>query len=102
MDLPIDLIPNTHPPRFRWKHTVVTPIGQKTVECTGIMLPGVEESLITLITMAKKQAGEIAVLKQQIEGLHAQVVAGTEHVIDLKEQLGEAKKVYQGSARSKK
>lgn len=93
-DLPIDVIPGSSPPRFRWRHKVATPIGEKAIECTGLMLPSIEASLCTLVAIAKERAARIAVLTasvksqaeqiealtQQIEGLHKQLIAATDRI----------------------
>jgi hypothetical protein len=54
MDLPIEIVPNTSPPRFRWKRTVSTLNGTSTVACEGTVPPQLECVLSDLIAAAKK------------------------------------------------
>lgn len=63
MDLPIDLVPNTSPPRFRWKRTVSTLNGTSTVQCEGTVPPQLECALADLIALVKGQAKEIEKLR---------------------------------------
>ena len=56
MTLPIDLIPGTRPPRFRWRQTVTTPAGDRVVNYEGVLPPAAEEAVAQLIALAKTQA----------------------------------------------
>lgn len=69
MNLPIDVIPGTNPPRFRWKQTVSTPDGTKTVECEGNVPAGVEQALVAVIALAKKSAVTLDELHMEIKDL---------------------------------
>lgn len=75
--LPIDVIPGTNPPRFRWRLKVDTIAGPKVVESEGLVLPSIESALVELISMVKKLQLENAVLrqaeKQQRESVSAPV-----------------------------
>lgn len=71
--LPIDVIPNTNPPRFRWRQTVQTPTGLRTVENEGILPPSVEGAVLVLITLAKRQQKEADGLAEQVADLAAEV-----------------------------
>lgn len=62
MNLPIDVIPNTTPPRFHWRQVVDTPIGKKTVEHEGLLPPSLEPAVLDLIGIAKQLAAENAEL----------------------------------------
>lgn len=64
MNLPIDIIENSNPPRFRWRQLVSTPSGYQTVEHEGGLPPSVEAAVTMLITMVKQQARSIDDLKQ--------------------------------------
>ena len=52
MKLPIEVIPNSRPQRFRWKQTVSTPSGPRAIEYEGTMPATVEAALKELITLA--------------------------------------------------
>lgn len=56
MQLPIDLIPGTTPPRFRWRRKVDTVVGVVDVEHEGCMPSSVEDSVVKLLDMTKKLA----------------------------------------------
>ena len=62
MNLPIDIIPNTIPPKFRWRQVISTPIGKKTVEHEGQLPPSVEGAIVALIGITKQLAIENAEL----------------------------------------
>ena len=53
MDLPIDVIPGTTPPRFRWKQVVETMDGRQMVDHEGTLPPSVEGAAANLIAMVK-------------------------------------------------
>lgn len=69
MNLPIDIIPNTLPQRFKWCRSVTTPIGEKSIECEGSMPASSEVAISLLISLAKQQEVEILALKKQVEEL---------------------------------
>lgn len=52
--LPIDVVPGTDPPLFRWRHTVSTPAGPRTVDCGGPLPPSVEGAVRELIGRARQ------------------------------------------------
>ena len=54
MNLPIDVIPGTSPPRFKWSQVVETPNGRQVIEHEGVILPSVEVAIAQLIGTAKK------------------------------------------------
>jgi hypothetical protein len=76
--LPIDVIPNTEPPQFKWEQRVQTPVGQSTVKCNGGLPPGVECAVRDLITIAKRQHAEIVELKKQLLGFADRITAQSE------------------------
>lgn len=75
--LPIEMVPNSHPPRFRWKYVVDTPGGKRVVDQESAVQPSMEVVLQRLISIAKTALMDNA-------GLHAQVNKLTEK----NEQLG--------------
>lgn len=54
MNLPIDLVPNTRPQRFKWRQVVNSPIGVRTVDCEGQLPPGMDEAVSMLIDITKQ------------------------------------------------
>ena len=67
MILPIELVPNTHPPLFRWKQVVETPIGSRTTEQHGYMPASLEGAVVSLINCAKQLMAENEELRRQLE-----------------------------------
>lgn len=67
MKLPIEVVPNTDPPVFRWRQTVSTPIGTKTVDHLGRLPPAVEQTIVLLIDVARQLAKENAILQGSLE-----------------------------------
>jgi hypothetical protein len=63
MNLPIDIIPNTAPPKFHWRQTVNTPVGARTVEYDGELPATVEQAVVDLIGIAKQLAAENEALR---------------------------------------
>ena len=54
MNLPIDVISNTAPPRFRWRQRVGTPAGMVVQNNEGMLPPSVEEAVLKLIEFTKE------------------------------------------------
>jgi hypothetical protein len=80
MDLPIDVIPNTAPPKFRWKQVVQTPVGEQTVEYQSTLTPTIEVALVKLVGVAKLLAAENKASREreakhldQLKAIQAQV-----------------------------
>lgn len=69
MTLPIELVPNSRPPRFRWKQTISTPVGDRTIDHEGTLSPTVEDALVKLIALAHQQAQEIIGLRRVNESM---------------------------------
>ncbi len=63
MNLPIDIIQDSNPPRFRWRQTVSALGGPQVVECEGYLDSSVEKSVMALIVVAKKLEEELAKLQ---------------------------------------
>lgn len=73
MDLPIDVVPNTNPPRFRWRQLVSSPIGMHNAQHEGVLQPSVEQAVLSLIILARQQAAEIENL-QRINAAQSEVI----------------------------
>lgn len=64
MNLPIDVIPNTRPLKFKWRQVITSAVGNKTVEYEGEMPASVERAIESLIMIAKQLALENEELKK--------------------------------------
>ncbi len=64
MKLPIELVLNTDPPRFRWKQTIDLIGGEREIEHIGVVPAHLEGALIALIEVAQRQAKDIEQLKK--------------------------------------
>lgn len=69
MDLPIDIIPGTDPPRFEWRQIIDTPNSREVLPMEGMMPPSVEQPLVELIKLTKSLMRERAMLQGQVQGL---------------------------------
>ena len=56
MTIPIDLISNSRPPRFRWRQTVTSPAGDRVITHEGTLPAAVEDAVAALIIIARRQA----------------------------------------------
>lgn len=76
-DLPIDVVPGTRPPRFRWRVAVGTAggHGQRAVECEGSLPAGVERAVLALIGVAKAGEARCEELVKENATLKAQNLA---------------------------
>lgn len=86
MNLPIDIVPGTNPPKFKWQQTVDALGGVRKVDCEGALPPSVEESVKALITLAKQQAQEIIGLRRMVEDMASRVAAQSELLTARSEQ----------------
>ncbi len=77
-NLPITLIPNTYPPRFRWRQVVTTPVGTRIVDHEGTLPPTIESAMLALLTLVRVQAATIEELQSQIKGHCDRIVAQSE------------------------
>lgn len=68
-DLPITLVPNTDPPRFRWRQVVSHLGGTATVDHEGTMPPTIEVALALTIGIARQALHECAMLRGECDGL---------------------------------
>jgi hypothetical protein len=78
--LPIDVIPGTKPPIFRWKQTVDTPVGRRTVEQEGRVPPSMEAAVMQVIALAEAAA--------DIDGQRAKLQAFKDWVHDYLDAQG--------------
>ena len=92
MNLPIDVIPLNNPPRFKWTQVVDTPIGPKIVEHEGMLSPSVEDAVVLLIGIAKRQAQEIKGL-QRMNELHCERIAAQSDLLSKKAEIPVAPQV---------
>lgn len=68
-DLPIDVIPNSSPLRFRWRQTVHTVVGSHDVTLEGEMPASCEDAVASIIALAKQQARQLAERQHDIDNL---------------------------------
>lgn len=66
--LPIELVPNSDPPRFRWSRVV----DGTYVEDVGGVAPHLECALVDLIAVARRLQSENISLKKRLEALTKQ------------------------------
>lgn len=59
MELPIDVVPGTVPPRFKWKQGISTPAGTQVVEHESSLPPTVEGAVLSLIEFAKASSARL-------------------------------------------
>lgn len=67
MVLPIDLVPGTNPPQFRWRQVVDTIAGKRVVNHEGVLPPSVERAVETLVGVTKQLLMENAGLQGQVK-----------------------------------
>ena len=102
MTLPIELIPNTRPPQFKWRQTISTPIGSdRTVDHEGALPPSVEGVVAALISLAKHQAQEIVGLQRTIKNMAIQLDTQTESLKKAEVQSPAALPMNQSTGRRK-
>ena len=65
INLPIDTVSNSNPPKFRWRQIVETPVGKTTVEHEGMLPPSVECAVAALIGIVKQLVLENEGLKNE-------------------------------------
>ena len=78
MHLPIDYVPNTDPPRFRWRTTVDTPGGRVVQEQEGTLPPSIERAVERLVTIARQLLQDNAQLRGQVEGMSHRIADQSE------------------------
>ena len=68
--LPIDLIHNTNPPKFRWTQTVQVMGCNVLQECEGMLPPSCEQAIVETIAMVKQLTRENEKLKARLNGAY--------------------------------
>lgn len=71
--LPIDQVPNTNPPLFKWKYIAETPIGKQVVDQEGVLPPTLEVPMQRMISMVKQLLMENAALQGRIKAMENKV-----------------------------
>lgn len=80
--LPIDVIPGTYPPKFRWEHIINTPVGTRILSNEATLPPSVENAIVQLITITKQQISTIELLKTDL-------LAANDKTLELQRQIDE-------------
>ena len=75
MNLPIDVVPGTSPPRFRWRQEDSTPVGDKVVEHEGSLPPAIEAAVARLVEVARQLLADKAGLQKTVNELADRVAA---------------------------
>lgn len=70
--LPIEQVPHSNPPRFRWNYVADTPNGKTVVQQEGSLPPSIEVALQRMISITKQLLMENAALHGKIKALEAQ------------------------------
>lgn len=71
MNLPIEMVPDSNPPRFRWRRVVDTPLGSKVITCEGSLPASVEGPVATVIGIVQQLHYENNRLKAELNALRA-------------------------------
>ena len=69
LKLPIDVVPGSSPPIFRWKHVVHTPWGMSVQDCESSLPPSCEQAVADLIALVKRLQMENTALRLQVDGM---------------------------------
>ena len=78
--LPIEVIPGTDPPIFRWRQLISTPVGKQVVEHIESLPATVEVAVQRLVAVAKQLMMENTALRKQVDGMSKRL-DGTYEVI---------------------
>lgn len=73
MELPIEVVPKTNPPRFRWRQLVNTPVGHQVISHEGSLPPTVETAVVRMIGICKQLVMDNAALHGQVDALQRQI-----------------------------
>ncbi len=84
MKLPIQIVPNTDPPKFKCKQTVESLIGLTEIDHVGVVPVWLEKALIDLIALTTKQDKEIEALKKKLEDMQPPLSAIDKPIIPIK------------------
>ena len=75
MNLPIDVIHGSNPPRFKWRQTIDTPAGSRTIDHDGCLPPTVENAVVLLLDLTKQVMRENAMLQGTVKAMSERVAA---------------------------
>ena len=67
MNLPFEVVPGSRTLKFRWRQTVTTPFGLRTIEHEGSLPPTCEDAIKLLLDIAKQLQVENTELRRAIE-----------------------------------
>lgn len=67
--LPIEVVPGSRPPKFRWRQRVTTPGGVQWVEHEGVLPATLEDALVLLVDIARHSTSLEDHLRKRAEGL---------------------------------
>lgn len=67
INLPIDVVPGSSPPRFLWRQIIDSPIGSRILEHEGCLPPNVEEAVKALVYLAKELQRDNEKLKADLK-----------------------------------
>lgn len=73
MNLPIEIIPNTNPPQFKWKQVVNTINGTAEQECSGLLPPSIDNVVKQLLFICKSTIKDNIQLQKQVLQLQDQL-----------------------------
>ena len=71
--LPIDVVPGTDPPIFKWWQVVDTVAGRDVIKHESMLPPTVELAVERIISVAKQSLMENVSLKGQVAALQKQI-----------------------------
>lgn len=75
--LPIDVVPGSHPPRFVWQQPVEGPDGAtRMMQFDGNLPVNIERAVLKLITVTKETMRDNAMLRGQVDSLLVKEEAG--------------------------
>ena len=71
--LPIDVVPGTDPPIFKWWQVVDTVVGRDVIKHESMLPPTVEVAVERIISVAKQSLMENVFLKGQVAALQKRI-----------------------------
>lgn len=84
--LPIEVIPGTDPPIFRWRQLISTPVGKQVVEHIESLPATVEVAVQRLVAVAKQLMMENMALRGQVQG-HCDRIAAQSELLSKKAEV---------------
>jgi hypothetical protein len=70
ISLPIDVVPGTNPPRFRWRLTVDTIAGSRTIDQEALLPSQVEKQIVALIKLVREMESQCTKLQAFKDWVH--------------------------------